>query len=233
MKQTLLIQFREDPDALVHEREAFVRMGNYSSNELRSINILGGDKLPKLSEINNYKSVISGGAPRRDIPKHTELALTNLYKKLIDLEMPTLGICYANHSMALAFGGKLDSKGSYAETGTVRITLTKDGKRSMLFRNLPDSFYAVVGHKIAITKLPKGAVHLAYSKRCHFQAFRLGEKFFGLQFHPELNKDDLIWRLAKYPEYLNGKTIAEVKREFKKTPLTVKIISNFRELEKL
>ncbi|MGZ6290188.1 MAG: type 1 glutamine amidotransferase, partial [Bdellovibrionota bacterium] len=36
--------------------------------------------------------------------------------------------------------------------------------------------------------LPSGAVHLAESKACRAQAFRFGEKAYGLQFHLEVDK---------------------------------------------
>ena len=42
-------------------------------------------------------------------------------------------------------------------------------------------------HRDAITELPPGAVWLAESAVYPYQAFRIGERAWGLQFHPEVS----------------------------------------------
>jgi len=52
-----------------------------------------------------------------------------------------------------------------------------------------------------VLKLPKEAIHLAYSDKCPAQAFRHGENVFGVQFHVELDDKDLAERLKMYSQY--------------------------------
>lgn len=48
--------------------------------------------------------------------------------------------------------------------------------------------------------LPPGAVHLAHSESCEHQAFRFGERAYGLQFHLEAD-EALIQRWLNVPAY--------------------------------
>ena len=52
-------------------------------------------------------------------------------------------------------------------------------------------------------RLPTGAVLLASSPRVTHQAFTFpGKPIYCTQFHPELQKCDLLERLEAYPEYI-------------------------------
>lgn len=114
-----------------------------------------------------------------------------------------------------------------AETETYNIKINSNGKNTILFKNIPDDFYVVLGHKNSVTKLPSGAKLLASSKRCKNQAYQIKNNIFCTQFHAELDRNELVWRLSLYPAYMKGKTVEEVKKTFKPTPHSKKVIKNF------
>jgi GMP synthase (glutamine-hydrolysing) len=52
--------------------------------------------------------------------------------------------------------------------------------------------------------LPAGAVHLASTPACRHQAFRLGERQFALQFHPELSPDVIATWVREDADYVRA-----------------------------
>jgi len=58
-----------------------------------------------------------------------------------------------------------------------------------LFHGLPGHPPAIENHVDRITALPEGARWLAESDTCPYQAFRLGDRAWGVQFHPESSAD--------------------------------------------
>lgn len=71
------------------------------------------------------------------------------------------------------------------ERGLVGIRRRPESAGDPLLGPLPGTFPALENHRDAVTSLPPGAVHLAESDDCPVQAFRVGERAWGLQFHPE------------------------------------------------
>ena len=101
---------------------------------------------------------------------------------------PILGVCYGHQLLAWAFGGKVDFNAEGRKIGTISIQLTESAKDDLLFGGLPDAFDVNVSHQQSVVRLPPDAVKLAVSSSNILQAFRLGEKTWGIQFHPEFSK---------------------------------------------
>ncbi len=53
----------------------------------------------------------------------------------------------------------------------------------------------------AVLELPPGAVHLMRSPACENQAFRIGDRAWGLQFHMELDSA-MVLGTEQFPEYV-------------------------------
>jgi GMP synthase (glutamine-hydrolysing) len=66
---------------------------------------------------------------------------------------------------------------------------------------VPAEFDAYGGHKEAISRLPDHAVLLATSAACPVQAFRVGRRVYATQFHPELDLDGILTRIAVYAHH--------------------------------
>uniref|UniRef100_A0A7C6E9V5 GMP synthase [glutamine-hydrolyzing] n=1 Tax=candidate division WOR-3 bacterium TaxID=2052148 RepID=A0A7C6E9V5_UNCW3 len=113
-------------------------------------------------------------------------------KRIFQLGIPILGICYGMQIIANTFGGKV----SPAEKREYGRTQLKIIKKNILFANLPPSITVWMSHGDSVTTLPKGFVNLAKSARVGCAAFaNETKKIYGVQFHPEV---------AHTP---NGKTI--------------------------
>jgi GMP synthase-like glutamine amidotransferase len=95
-----------------------------------------------------------------------------------------LGICLGGQLLARALDTTVHLGGA-PEIGLTEITLNEAGRADPLFEGLP-IVEAVVWHDDTFD-IPSGAVALGESAGCANQAFRFGERAYGLQFHPEVN----------------------------------------------
>jgi len=98
---------------------------------------------------------------------------------------PVLGICLGGQMLAAACGGRVEPHPSGGELGVVKIDLNDEGMSDPLFAGIASPAASVQWHVDEITELPAGAVLLASSPSCAVQAFRLGDRAWGVQFHPE------------------------------------------------
>src|SRR5690606_19999258 len=85
--------------------------------------------------------------------------------------------------------------------GVIEIDRTPVGADDPLLAGLPDRFTAFVGHKEAVTHLPRSATLLAKGERCPVQMFRVGRNVYATQFHPELDVDGITTRTHAYADH--------------------------------
>ena len=105
---------------------------------------------------------------------------------------PFLGICLGSQLLASALDARV-ARG-YPEVGVHDVYLTHAAEHDPLFSGLPARLAVIGWHEDAFD-LPRGAVPLAGSMRCTYQAFRFGAAAYGLQFHPEVRVGELErWR---------------------------------------
>ncbi len=105
--------------------------------------------------------------------------------------------------MARAMGGEVVTDISRAELGTLDVGLTEAGNTDPLFASLGDTFRAQMGHHDIVDRLPEDAILMASTSTVQNQAFRFdGKPIYCTQFHPELNRENLIERVRAYPQYV-------------------------------
>lgn len=106
-----------------------------------------------------------------------------LLRRCVSLGRPVLGICLGSQLLAAALGGSV-AKAGFKEIGFYRVRLSPAAREDALFSGAPESFVAFHWHGDAFT-LPSGAVALGGSTMTPLQAFRFGERAWGVQFHLE------------------------------------------------
>ncbi|MDT0379978.1 type 1 glutamine amidotransferase [Streptomyces sp. DSM 42041] len=142
---------------------------------------------PVPEELSQQAVVVLGGGYLPDADDRAPwLARTRaLVTRALEREVPVFGICLGGQLLAQVAGGTVRGEHGAPEVGSTALTLRAEAGEDVLFRGLPERFTAIENHVDAITALPPGAPWLVESERCPYQAFRVGERAWGVQFHPE------------------------------------------------
>jgi GMP synthase-like glutamine amidotransferase len=112
-------------------------------------------------------------------------AVEGLLRKAVRNRVPTLGVCLGAQLLATAHGGTVERSTAGPEIGPGLVARRDAADGDPLFRWVPLLPDVVQWHSDEITELPLRAVLLAASTRYPHQAFRLGDRAWGLQFHIE------------------------------------------------
>lgn len=127
-------------------------------------------------------------------------------RNCIDAQIPVLGICLGAQLIIRSLGGRVGPlNGDLHEFGYYPITPTPAGRGL-----IPEDLVVTEAHYHTFT-LPKGVELLATGNLYHNQAFRFGDKVYGLQFHPECTIE--IFRRWQAGATSYGKPGAQTKAE--------------------
>ena len=207
MKPFLFLGSRAEDEAADSEYAAMLTYSGLGESALRR-HRLERDLLGPVN-LDAWSGIIVGGGPfnvsdppaaKSAVQLVVEAEMQVLLDQVVARDFPFLGCCYGIGSLGIRDGGVVDR--TYGEPiGAVRITLTAEGRTDPVLGVLPDSFEAFLGHKEAVTVLPRNAVSLASSATCPVEALRVGRNVYATQFHPELDEAGLCTRIDVYREY--------------------------------
>ncbi len=134
---------------------------------------------PDFFKDKNLKGIILSGGPSSVFDKNAPVC----NKKVFELNVPVLGICYGLQLLAHLFGGKVE-KSKRREYGKAIINIID---HQDLFKGLKKRLSVWMSHGDFVNKLPKGYKRLASSENIPLAAVKNPEqRIFGVQFHPEV-----------------------------------------------
>jgi GMP synthase (glutamine-hydrolysing) len=173
-----------------------------------------GGALPPLDDVSGV--MVFGGAMNVDMTdRFPQLAEERSYAAAaVEAGVPFLGICLGAQMLARAMDRTVYPAGvrelgfkvlhpTAEATGDPLLSVFRDGDR--VFHWHEDTF-----------ELPEGATVLATGDDVHLQAFRIGGHAWGVQFHLEIDPDELeIWLRAAGEDVVRdwGRTTADLREE--------------------
>jgi GMP synthase (glutamine-hydrolysing) len=162
--------------------------------------------------------ILGGHMGVYEADKYTHIKVEmKLIEEALKKNIPILGICLGSQLLAHVLGASV-RKHAEKEIGWHNIHLTDAGVSDPLFShfNKTEKIFQLHGDTFDV---PESAIHLARSEQCPSQAFRYGDKVYGLQFHLEVD-GPMIHRWLDNPMNLkdiedsNGKfSVDEIRAE--------------------
>jgi len=144
--------------------------------------IISSSKIKILSQNKLIKGIILSGGP---------LTATNnkkpkLDSKIINLEIPILGICYGHQILSKKFGGKVKTS-KKREFGRASLkSVSKSPITKKFFINKKNSVW--MSHQDIVSVLPRGFKKIASTSNSRFAIIsNENKKYYGIQFHPEVS----------------------------------------------
>lgn len=228
----LLLQVRNADDPMrAQEVLCFARALRADTGQFRTLDLLA--TAPTQTDLDRADMVLLGGSGHYSAAgqgawlDRTLDALRLIHQRA----KPTFASCWGFQAFARAMGGRVVHDPSRAELGTLPLQATQEATSDPLFAPLAPRFWGQMGHEDCVDRLPPGAVRLAFSEKVENQAYRFeGLPIYCTQFHPELNRDDLIARATNYPEYIeriSGTSVEQFAAACRDTPETEALLRRF------
>jgi GMP synthase-like glutamine amidotransferase len=162
----------------------------------------------KIPSVERFGAVVVLGGPdsANDETPGMKNELTFI-RKVLEAEIPYLGICLGFQTMVKAAGGKV-VKSPSAEIGfrdsndqLFNVKLTESGRKDPLFEGIEDSFnvFHLHGETVILTEKMK---LLATGNICPNQIVRTGKNAYGIQCHFELTGEMFEEWINKDPDLL-------------------------------
>ncbi len=200
----------------------------------RIVRLFLQEEIPPLDETSAV-IVLGGSMGVNDTGKHPFLLKVKEYiRHVLRSEKPYLGICLGGQLLADVAEARVTSN-MYEEVGMRRVDLALEGLEDALFRSIPAHFNTFQWHNDSFS-IPEGAIRLACSDACPNQAFRFGEKAYGLQFHPEVNESIVAAWCRDFDT--GGLTASQIMGGFRKgeapyREISLRILQNFLEIARI
>jgi len=161
------------------------------------------DPLPA-DALERYAGFVVGGSPfnatdpdRSEVQRRLESDLERIAAAALEGGPAAMFTCYGIGVVTRMLGGTVTR--DYPEgTTAAGIELTDAGANDPLFGVMSRRFHAFTAHKESTTTAPTAAVLLATNEACPVQAYRVGDRLYATQFHPELTALDFTERMVFY-----------------------------------
>ena len=138
-------------------------------------------------DVRRYDGLVVLGGPmnvdQADRHPHLRTEIAAIREAVL-ADKPVLGICLGGQLLAEAMGGQVHPS-PVPEIGWYRLHTRPAAHEDRLFRHFETTPHHVFQWHAYAFRPPPGAVPLAWTRGCRHQAYRLGERAWGLQFHLE------------------------------------------------
>ena len=191
-------------DASVGETPAERNFRRELDADVRAYKVSEREFPPRVDTEFGFDAVIVSGSQTSVYDDEPWIERTEAWvREAVDAGVPLLGVCWGHQLLAQAIGGEVDPMGGRGELGyeTVRRTDEDDP----LFDGIGPSFVAFETHTDEVTALPSAATPLAETDRA-LQGFRV-ENAWGVQFHPEYDRDTARWVTEHKRGWLTDETV--------------------------
>jgi GMP synthase (glutamine-hydrolysing) len=170
--------------------------------DIQRVELDRGETLPPWSE---FDALIAMGGPMSVNDDADHPWLTDEKRAIADAVhagVPFWGVCLGVQLLAASLGARV-YPGPAPEVGLMNVTLSDAALADPVFEGLPREVLTLQWHGDTFD-LPDGAVALAGSPAYPNQAFRWGERAYGVQFHLEVSTEMAKeWAtVPAYEEYL-------------------------------
>ncbi len=159
-----------------------------AGHEILGCHLYRGDPLPARDAF-DMLVVMGGPMSVNDVARHPWIEPeTRLIADVIAAGTPLLGVCLGAQLMAKALGASV-YPATEKEIGWFPVRAIDEGAGDILFA-LPQSFTPLHWHGETFDHPPR-AVRLAETEVCANQAFQVGPRAVGLQFHMEATRESV------------------------------------------
>lgn len=168
----------------------FRMLGYYSEIALPSADV---------STFENVKGIVFSGGPSSVYDEK----VPEFNSKILDLEIPILGLCYGHYIVQQGYNGKI-GKAAVGEFGFSTLELN-DKVKCPLFEGIEKIQQVWMSHQDGVFELGDGFETVGSTKDCKYAATQnLEKKRFSLQFHCEVKDtpcgNQIFEKFAKYCE---------------------------------
>jgi GMP synthase (glutamine-hydrolysing) len=174
----------------------------------------GIEKIKKL----NPNGIILSGGPSGVYEKDAPIS----DKKILDLNIPVLGICYGHQLLSKQLGGKVTSN-TIKEYGKKDLNILDN--KNLLLKDLKEIEQVWMSHADLVKEIPNGFKTIAKTNTCE-NAIIKKDNIYGVQFHPEVTHTLCGNKILKNFVF----EICHSKKDFIIKDLPEKIISNIKKI---
>lgn len=156
--------------------------------------------------LRRYAGFVVGGSPfnvtdaenaKTGEQRRLERDLETIAAAAASSRVAALFTCYGIGVVTRMLGGTV-TRENPESTGPTVVTVTEAGRSDPLLSEVAPSFTALTAHKEGAQEVPADAILLATNDACPVQAYRVGDRLWATQFHPEPTTLAFTQRMAVY-----------------------------------